>query len=147
MRIESTSANGWRVQCIATAAVCLFGLSACGKTPAPPEALTPTSAVSSATQAGQAASTPPSVLPDSPVIAGDSVSARYACEGNRVDIVRDGKVARIAMRDGRVVRLGLMQGSHPVTWRDVGLSFIQHKQRIVLEQDDGPTLVCQVLDR
>ena len=86
-------------------------------------------------------------LPPAPQIGGDIVSTSYACEGNRVDIVREGKVARIAMSDGRVVRLGAMTGSDPPTWRDVGLSFIKHDERILLEQDDGPVLTCEALER
>ena len=55
--------------------------------------------------------------------------------------------ARVAMSDGRVVRLGAMANSEPRTWRDSGLSFVKYEDDIALEQDDGPALTCQQIDR
>lgn len=96
---------------------------------------------------GVAAASAQMVVPPAPQMAGDVVSASYACEGNRVDLVRNAHVARVAMSDGRVVRLGAMANSEPRTWRDSGLSFVKYEDDIALEQDDGPALTCQQIDR
>src|SRR5690606_37459105 len=50
------------------------------------------------------------------------VIASYACaDGNSVDLVREGRVARLALSDGRTIRLGEMAGSEPRAWADVGV--------------------------
>lgn len=75
----------------------------------------------------------------------ESVDASYLCEGgNRVDLVRDGRSARVGMVDGRVVHLGIIENSSPRTWSDVGLSFVVDGDYIELgENDRGLTLRCE----
>lgn len=51
------------------------------------------------------------------------VTASYACEGHRVDVVRD-KIARIALSDGRIVHAEVVDGSVPRTFTDNGLTLI-----------------------
>ncbi|MDO5504978.1 MAG: hypothetical protein Q4F49_01615 [Pseudoxanthomonas suwonensis] len=90
----------------------------------------------------------PPALPEPPDAT--PIDASYACEGNRVDLINQRGTARIAMSDGRVVSLGGMRGSVPATWRDVGLTFTLDERgstpQIVLAQDNGPELRCEVLD-
>ncbi|MGY0634905.1 hypothetical protein [Luteimonas sp. A478] len=75
---------------------------------------------------------------------GDIV-ASYACaEGNQVELVREGRVARLALSDGRIIRLGEMAGSQPRTWSDVGLRFIIDGDFVELSQSNGErNLACE----
>lgn len=75
---------------------------------------------------------------------GDIV-ASYACaEGNRVELVREGRVARLSLSDGRIIRLGEMSGSQPRTWSDVGLRFIIDEDFVELSQANGErNLACE----
>lgn len=75
---------------------------------------------------------------------GDIV-ASYACaEGNRVELVREGRVARLSLSDGRIIRLGEMSGSQPRTWSDVGLRFIIDEDFVELSQSNGErNLACE----
>ena len=66
------------------------------------------------------------------------VIASYACEdGNTVDLVREGRVARLSLSDGRTIRLGEMAGSDPQTWADVGLRFVIDGNYVELSQSNG----------
>ena len=73
------------------------------------------------------------------------VIASYACEGgNGVDLVREGRVARLSLSDGRTIRLGEMAGSDPQTWADVGLRFVIDGDFVELGQTNGErNLPCQ----
>ncbi|WP_407352471.1 hypothetical protein [Luteimonas sp. R10] len=75
----------------------------------------------------------------------EAVEARYRCDGgNRVDLVHGGSSARVSMSDGRVVSLGVITGSTPRTWSDVGLRFVVDDGYAALSQDDtGRTLRCE----
>ncbi|MDH5823533.1 hypothetical protein QFW77_11105 [Luteimonas sp. RD2P54] len=74
-----------------------------------------------------------------PAAADDEVvQARYACDdGNRVELIREGRVARVRMSDGRTVRLGAIAGSTPPTWADVGLRLVVDDDYVELSQEDG----------
>lgn len=78
----------------------------------------------------------------------EAVDARYRCDdGNRVDLIRDGRSARVSMSDGRVVNLGAITDSKPRTWSDVGLRFVVDGDYAALSQDDtGRTLRCEPAD-
>lgn len=78
----------------------------------------------------------------------EAIDARYHCDGgNRVDLVGDGRSARVSMSDGRVVSLGAIAGSKPRTWSDVGLRFVVDGDYAALSQDDtGRTLRCERAD-
>lgn len=80
--------------------------------------------------------------------ADEAVFARYACaEGNTVDLIREGRVARLSLSDGRTLRLGEMAGSHPRTWADVGLRFVIDGEHVELAQANGErSLPCQPAD-
>lgn len=66
------------------------------------------------------------------------VVASYACDdGNTVDLVREGRVARLSLSDGRTIRLGEMAGSRPRTWSDVGLRFVIDGDFVELSQSNG----------
>jgi len=73
------------------------------------------------------------------------VIASYACaDGNAVDLVREGRVARLALSDGRTIRLGEMAGSEPRTWADVGLRFVIDGDFVELSQSNGErNLPCE----
>lgn len=119
--------------------IAALALAACQ--PSTPDASAPTTEPAPAEPAMAPLPEPPDATP---------IDASYACEGNRVDLINERAIARIAMNDGRVVRLGGMRGSTPATWRDVGLTFSIDERgaspQIVLAQDDGPELRCEVLD-
>lgn len=76
------------------------------------------------------------------------VVASYACDGgNAVDLVREGRVARLSLSDGRTIRLGEMAGSQPRTWSDVGLRFVIDGDFVELRQTNGErSLRCQPAD-
>lgn len=73
------------------------------------------------------------------------VTASYDCaEGNAVDLVREGRVARLSLSDGRTIRLGEIANSQPRTWADVGLRFVIDGDFIELSQSNGEhSLACQ----
>ena len=75
------------------------------------------------------------------------VVASYACEdGNAVDLVREGRVARLSLSDGRTIRLGEMAGSRPRTWSDVGLRFVVDGDFSELSQTNGQrSLACEAV--
>ena len=87
----------------------------------------------------------PATVPVAPDIPGDVVTASYACEGNRVDLLQNQGTARITMSDGRLARLGSMARSTPRTWRDLGLAFTLYPTGAVLEEVGGRTLDCTAL--
>lgn len=109
--------------------LCTALLAACG--PSSPPATAP------------ANETPPP--PAAPAEDSEPVTARYACQGgNRVDLIREGRVARLSLSDGRMVRLGEVAGSRPRTWMDVGLRFVVGDDYVELGQLDGArTLACE----
>ena len=74
-----------------------------------------------------------------------AVTAAYDCEGgNTVELVREGRVARLSLSDGRTIRLGEMAGSAPRTWSDVGLRFILGDDFAELSQTNGElSLSCE----
>lgn len=80
-----------------------------------------------------------------PAPEGEVVDASYLCEGgNRVDLILDGRSARVSMVDGRVVNLGIIENSSPRTWSDVGLSFVVDGDYIALSENDrGLSLRCE----
>lgn len=83
---------------------------------------------------------------DTAALAADgAVVASYSCEGgNTVELVRDGRVARLSLSDGRTLRLGEMTDSHPRTWADVGLRFVIDGDFMELAQTNGEySLSCQ----
>lgn len=76
--------------------------------------------------------------PAEALAADGEVVASYACDdGNTVDLVRDGRVARLSLSDGRTIRLGEMAGSRPRTWSDVGLRFVIDGDFVELSQSNG----------
>lgn len=76
----------------------------------------------------------------------ETVTARYACPtAGEVDIIRDGRFARLRMVDGRIVHLGAIQGSAPPVWSDVGLRFTADGAFVELAQDSGRTIACSSL--
>ncbi len=76
----------------------------------------------------------------------ETVTARYACPGAaEVDIIRDGRFARLRMIDGRIVHLGSIQGSAPPVWSDVGLRFVVDGDFVELAQTSGRTIACSAL--
>lgn len=88
---------------------------------------------------------PPDPAREAALAADGEAVASYACaEGNRVELVRDGRVARLSLSDGRIIRLGEMAGSQPRTWSDVGLRFIIDGDFIELSQFNGErSLSCE----
>lgn len=80
----------------------------------------------------------PSAAEAQALAADGEVTASYACQdGNTVDLVREGRVARLALSDGRTIRLGEIAGSQPHTWSDVGLRFVVDGDFIELSQSNG----------
>lgn len=83
---------------------------------------------------------------DAQALAADGeVTASYDCaEGNAVDLVREGRIARLSLSDGRTIRLGEIAGSQPHTWADVGLRFVIDGDFIELSQSNGEhSLACE----
>lgn len=95
--------------------------------------------------AAEPAPSAPDPAREAELAADGNVVASYACaEGNRVELVRDGRVARLWLSDGRIIRLGEMAGSQPRTWSDVGLRFIIDGDFVELSQSNGErNLVCE----
>lgn len=90
-----------------------------------------------------AAPAPPAApaLPPAP----ETVTARYDCPGAAVvEIIRDGRFARLRMTDGRIVNLGVIRGSEPPVWSEVGLRFVTSDDGAELSQDNGRTVRCSV---
>ncbi|TDK33789.1 hypothetical protein [Luteimonas terrae] len=90
-----------------------------------------------------AAPAPPAApaLPPAP----ETVTARYDCPGAAVvEIIRDGRFARLRMTDGRIVNLGVIRGSKPPVWSEVGLRFVTSDDGAELSQDNGRTVRCSV---
>lgn len=109
----------------------MLSLAACGgASPPPPEPATP--------------SPPPA--PAAPVADTETVIAHYDCPtAGEIDIIRDGRFARLRMIDGRTVHLGAIQGSRPPVWSEVGLRFVADGDFIELSQDSGRTIACTAL--
>ncbi len=104
-----------------------FGLLAACSEPAPPPA---------------AVVTPPAE-PAAPAQETETISARYDCPtAGRLDIVRDGRYARLSMTDGRVIYIGAIQGSRPTIWSEVGLRFVVDGPFIELSQESGRAIRC-----
>ena len=73
----------------------------------------------------------------------ETVIAHYDCPtAGEIDIIRDGRFARLRMVDGRTVHLGAIQGSRPPVWSEVGLRFVADGDFIELSQDSGRTIAC-----
>lgn len=73
----------------------------------------------------------------------ETVIAAYACPGaGEIDIIRDGRFARLRMSDGRVVHLGEIRGSRPRTWAEVGLRLMVDGDVIELSEDAGRVVAC-----
>lgn len=108
--------------------IAMLSLAACGgASPPPPEPATP--------------SPPPA--PAAPVADTETVIAHYDCPtAGEIDIIRDGRFARLRMIDGRTVHLGAIQGSRPPVWSEVGLRFVADGDFIELSQDSGRTIAC-----
>lgn len=88
----------------------------------------------------------PPTQPARPVADTETVTARYACpSAGEVDIIRDGRFARLRLVDGRIVHLGTIQDSRPPVWSDVGLRFTADGDFIELAQDSGRTIACTPL--
>ncbi|NZA28295.1 hypothetical protein H0E84_18120 [Luteimonas sp. SJ-92] len=88
--------------------------------------------------AQEEAAASPAAPPAAAAADDEVVQARYQCDdGNRVEIIRDGRVARVNMSDGRMVRLGAISGSAPPTWADVGLRLVVDGDYVELSQEDG----------
>ncbi|MDC7806257.1 hypothetical protein PQS31_05400 [Luteimonas sp BLCC-B24] len=99
---------------------------------------------------GDAAPPPPAPVapspqraPAPPVADTETVIAHYDCPtAGEIDIIRDGRFARLRMVDGRTVHLGAIQGSRPPVWSEVGLRFVADGDFIELSQDSGRTIAC-----
>ena len=113
------------------ALIAALSLAACGDRASPP--------------APPAAPGPPAA-PAVPVADTESVTARYDCPtAGEVDIIRDGRFARLRMIDGRTVHLGAIQGSRPPVWSEVVLRFVSDGDFVVLSQTSGRTIACSSL--
>ncbi|MCD9027527.1 hypothetical protein LDO26_04785 [Luteimonas sp. BDR2-5] len=113
------------------AAACLAVLAACAPAPAPTGSATPAAPAS-----------PPAIAP----VETETVIARYDCPGaGRIDLIRDGRHARLTMTDGRIVHIGAIQGSRPPIWSEVGLRFIVDGDFIEISEDSGRAFACTAL--
>ena len=73
----------------------------------------------------------------------ETVTARYDCPtAGVIEIIRDGRFARLRMTDGRIVNLGVIRGSQPPVWSEVGLRFTGDAAGGELAQEDGRTVQC-----
>lgn len=82
--------------------------------------------------------------PVAPALDTETVIARYTCPGaGDVDIIRDGRFARLRMTDGRVVHLGEIRGSRPATWSEVGLRLMVDDDVIELSEAEGRVVACK----
>ena len=87
-----------------------------------------------------AAPAPPQVTP---APAPETVTAAYDCPTAAVvEIIREGRFARLRMTDGRIVNLGVIRGSQPPVWSEVGLRFVTTDDGAELSQDNGRTVRC-----
>jgi len=119
-----------RHHALATALLVSATLAGCAQ-PAPP--------------AAPAAPSPPAapVPPPAP----ETVTAAYDCPGAAVvEIIRDGRFARLRMTDGRIVNLGVIRGSEPPVWSEVGLRFVTIDGGAELSQEAGRTVSCTPSD-
>ncbi|MDR7191611.1 hypothetical protein [Luteimonas terrae] len=82
---------------------------------------------------------PPAVPAPTP----ETVTSTYDCpSAGVVEIIREGRFARLRMTDGRIVNLGVIRGSQPPVWSEVGLRFVTTDDGAELAQDNGRTVVC-----
>lgn len=73
----------------------------------------------------------------------ETVTARYDCPtAGTVEIIREGRFARLRMTDGRIVHLGVIRGSEPPVWSEVGLRFMTDQAGAELAQENGRTIRC-----
>jgi|GEM_PF-955751 len=95
---------------------------------------------------------PPPATPEPPAApmpppAPETVTARFECPGAAiVEIIRDGRFARLRMTDGRIVNLGVIRGSQPPVWSEVGLRFVTTDDGAELSQDNGRTVRCTAIE-
>lgn len=92
---------------------------------------------------------PPPELPAAPMPppAPETVTARFDCPGAAmVEIIRDGRFARLRMTDDRIVNLGVIRGSQPPVWSEVGLRFVTTDDGAELSQDNGRTVRCTAIE-
>ncbi len=88
----------------------------------------------------EAAPTPP---PATPAPSPETITAAYDCPTAAVvEIIREGRFARLRMTDGRIVNLGVIRGSQPPVWSEVGLRFVTTNDGAELSQDNGRTVRC-----
>lgn len=81
--------------------------------------------------------------PAAPAPTPETVTARYDCPtAGIVEIIRGGRFARLRMTDGRIVNLGVIRGSEPPVWSEVGLRFMTDASGAELAQDNGRTVRC-----
>lgn len=128
--LEATRGSPMRRISVSALVAGTLALSACAPdaAPAPPAPAAP---------APPAAPVPPP--------APETVTARYDCPGAAVvEIIRDGRFARLRMTDGRIVNLGVIRGSQPPVWSEVGLRFVTGDGGAELSQDNGRTVRCTV---
>lgn len=112
--------------------------------------LTPLAALALITVAGCSAEPPapapvatPAPSPTAPAAAPEAVTATYDCpSAGSVEIIREGRFARLRMTDGRIVNLGVIRGSQPPVWSEVGLRFVTTQGGAELSQDNGRTVRC-----
>lgn len=102
--------------------------------------LTACSAEPPAPPAPVAAPSPP---PAAPAPTPETVTATYDCpSAGVIEIIREGRFARLRMTDGRIVNLGVIRGSQPPVWSEVGLRFVTTDAGGELSQDNGRTVHC-----
>lgn len=78
-------------------------------------------------------------IPDA--AAGDSVSMRYACDGDyQVAVIGDS--ARVTAQDGRVIELARVSGQSPPLFAGEALKFSVTEDGAVLGQDEGGPFAC-----
>ena len=81
--------------------------------------------------------------PPAPAPMPETVTARYDCPtAGIIEIIRDGRFARLRMTDGRIVNLGVIRGSEPPVWSEVGLRFMTDAAGAELAQENGRTVRC-----
>lgn len=85
----------------------------------------------------------PAPAPAAPAPAPETITATYDCPtAGVVEIIREGRFARLRMTDGRIVNLGVIRGSEPPVWSEVGLRFVTVDGGAELSQDNGRTVRC-----
>ena len=81
--------------------------------------------------------------PATPAPSPETITAAYDCPTAAVvEIIREGRFARLRMTDGRIVNLGVIRGSQPPVWSEVGLRFVTTDDGAELSQDNGRTVRC-----